>query len=107
MQFTKINPTHLLIRLLLFGGLSYIILRYLAIILIWLFITGDAGPAKGTEIYVDALYYLSAIIVLLPFILYRIWINRKKGNKAKVNDYLIVGLEVILMSAIFVYNLYT
>lgn len=99
----RINIKHLLIVGLLAGVLTYLIMNYIIIFLIWGLVGDGSYPSKW-DAYINIIYVLSAIIFLFPVIYFRIRINYKKGNLSKVKDYLIICFLIILISALISYN---
>ena len=96
---SKLNFKHLIIRLILFGGLTYVIMRFIIVFFIWGYV-GDGEYPKSWDVWINATYGLSAIIFLFPFLIFRIVVNYKRKIAQKVNDYFIVGLFVIIMSVL-------
>ena len=97
-----IDIKHLLIRSILFVGLTYILMRYVMVFAIWSYV-GDGVYPKSWDFYINIIYGLSAIILLLPILIYRIIANYKKRCMSKVNDYLIVCGAVII-TTILIYH---
>lgn len=94
---TKANIVHLVITLILSLGLTFIIMRYIAIILIWFYV-GDGAYPKSLETYLNISYGLSATIFLFPVLIYRIRANYKKENFSKVINYCLAGVFIIILS---------
>ena len=101
----KVNIKHLAIMLILFLGLTYLIMQYIIVLLIWSYV-GDGVYPKSWDFYINIIYSLSAIAFLFPVLIYRTKKNKKLKNTEKVNDYFIVGLCVIIFSIIIISRSY-
>lgn len=100
---SKIDTKHLIFRSIAFGVLTFLIMRYLIIFLIWGFV-GEGAYPRIWDTYINIFYALSGIIFLYPVIFFRIRINYMKRNFSKAKDYLIICFIVILISVIISYN---
>ncbi len=74
-------------------------------ILIWMYF-GEFSHPKSWAIYINMFLFCAAIIFLFPFLIYTTRANYQKGDRAKMNDYFIVGSSVILFNAFLVLQLY-
>ena len=95
---------HLVLRLIVFGVLTYFILYFVTPIVFWV-IFGES--ARSTEVasltIATIIWTVSGTLLLYPIIFQRLITHYKNGRFSKSKDYLIVAVFVLLLSAFITY----
>ena len=100
---SRINVKHLSAVTAISIILTYIILNYLAMGMLWAVNDGmDVGDWFRC-LYIG--YFFSAIIILYPLILYRMWANYKKGRLPEAKSFLIALIVVLIIDLLLTYKL--
>ena len=100
---SRINIVHLLIINIVSILLTYLIMNYVIVFLIWGFV-GDGIYPKSWDFWINVTYFLSAIIFLYPVIFYLLRKNYKNGKRSEAKSYLIAFFAILICSGIFSYR---
>ena len=97
---TDIKFRHLLLRLLLFGVLTSIIMYLLFPIFFWSMYGEGASASKiSNTIFVKVSWFLSACILLTPITITKILTYWKKGELEKAKEYVFISMFIFGLSA--------
>jgi hypothetical protein len=100
----SVDYWHLLLRLVVFGVLTYFILYFITPIVFWLTFGEGANATKVASLTITTIIWtISATLLLYPMIFQRLMNHYNNGRFSKAKDYLIIAVFVLLLSVLITY----